>query len=260
MKKILVSLLLLSSGFAYGQIPPEHTYSYSGTYTKLSVSGYKFYLMDVALAQCRVYNTNHILWKTLSLSVPANNYLYDLKYLSEGLFTSDNSLSLGYVYYIYDETNAYYTFNARIVKENGTELLSIPGCQYMEVMNLENDGLKLVAYCYDYSVNPYTIQTRIYSLPGQLTATENPGLPGSHKLPYPNPAIDFITIQYSLPDNSTTGEIVITDMQGKLIDKLVVNSYTERITLPTFKYQSGVYNYSVESGNQRFESGKFIVK
>ncbi len=260
MKKVLISLLLMTSFIAFGQINLENNYSYSGTYAKLTVSGSKFYLMDAALVQCRVYNTNHTLWKTLNLSVPANNYLYDLKYLSEGLFTNDNSLSLGYVYYIYDETNAYYTFNAKIVKESGTELLSIPGCQYMEVMNLGSDGVKLVAYCYDYSVNPYTIQTRIYGLPGQLTATENPVLPGSHKLPYPNPAIDFITIQYSLPDNSTTGEIAITDMQGKLIDKLVINSYTERITLPTFKYPSGVYNYSVEAGNQRFESGKFIVK
>jgi hypothetical protein len=260
MKKILFSLLLLSSGFAFGQISLENNYSYSGTYTKLSVSGNKFYLMDVALAQCRIYNTNHTLWKTLNLSVPANNFLYDLKYLSEGLFTSDNSLSLGYVYYIYDETNAYYTFNARIVKENGTELLSIPGCQYMEVMNLENDGVKLLAYCYDYSVTPYSIQTRIYSLPGQLTANENPELPGSHKLPFPNPANDFITIQYNLPNSSATGEIVVTDMQGKLIDRLAINGYAERITLPTFKYQSGVYNYSVEAGNQRCESGKFMVE
>jgi hypothetical protein len=260
MKKILFSLLLLSSGFAFGQISLENNYSYSGTYTNLSASGYKFYLMDVGLSQCRVYNTNHSLWKTLNLSVPANSYLYDLKYLSEGLFTNDNSLSLGYIYYNYDEANAYYTFNARIVRENGTELLSIPGCQYMEVVNLENNVVKLVAYCYDYSVNPFNIQTRIFSLPGQLTPVENREMPGPQKLPYPNPAIDFITIHYSLPGISTPGEIVITDIQGKLIDKLAINSYTERITLPTFKYQSGVYNYSVEAANQRFESGKFIVK
>ncbi|MHC1776262.1 MAG: T9SS type A sorting domain-containing protein [Lentimicrobium sp.] len=260
MKKFLLSLILLTSGIAFGQISPENNYSYSGTYSRLSGSGYKFYLMDMALAQCRVFNTNHTLWKTLNLSVPAGNYLYDLKYLSEGLFTSDNSLCLGYVYYIYDETTAIYTFNAKIVKENGTELLSIPGCQYMEVMDLESEGVKLVAYCYDYSVSPYTIQTRIYSLPGQLTATENRILPLDNKLPFPNPALDYINIQYKLPAGSTSGNLVITDLQGKITDHHIINSNADRITLPTGRYKPGMYLYSVESNKQKIETGRFLVK
>jgi hypothetical protein len=260
MKKILLSLLLMTSGIAFGQISLENNYSYSGTYARLSVSGYKFYLMDVALAQCRIYNTNHTLWKTLNLSVPAGNYLYDLKYLSEGLFTSDNSLCLGYIYYIYDEINAIYTFNAKIVKDNGTELLSIPGCQYMEVMDLQSEGVKLIAYCYDYSVSPYTIQTRIYSLPGQLTATENQALPSAKNLPYPNPALDYVNIKYRLPAGSLSGNLVITDLQGKITDRQIINSNADRITLPTGNYKPGLYIYSIESNNQRFETGRFLVK
>ncbi len=260
MKKILLSLLLMTSGIAFGQISLENNYSYSGTYSKLPVSGNKFYLMDVGLAQCRIYNTNHTLWKTLNLSVPASNYLYDLKYLSEGLFTSDNSLCLAYIYYIYDETNAWYTFNAKIVRENGTELLSIPGCQYMEVLDLGNDGFKLIAYCYDYTVSPYIIQTRIYSLPGQLTGTQDPILPETGNLPYPNPASENINIKYSLPAGSHSGNIVITDLQGKLADQLMINSNTDKITLPTGGYKPGLYFYTIESNNRKIETGRFLVK
>jgi len=259
-KTLLTTFLSMALAFAFGQITSENFYSYSGTYTKLSVSGNKFYLMDVALSQTRIYNTNHLLWKTINLPVPANNYLYDIKHLSEGLFTSDNSLCLGYVYYIYDETNAYYTFNAKIIKENGTELIAIPGCQYLEIMDLDGDGVKLLAYCFDYSVSPYTVQTRIYSLPGTLMVAEGPGTPARSGNPYPNPAIDFTTIPYNLPSGISNANLTISDMQGQVIDQLMINSNAERITLPTGRYPAGMYLYSVESGSTRYQSGRFLVK
>ncbi|NTW24523.1 MAG: T9SS type A sorting domain-containing protein [Lentimicrobium sp.] len=260
MRNMLLGLLLTISGFAFGQITPENTYSYSGAYAKLQSSGYKFYLMDVGLAQCRIYNTNHTLWKTLNLSVPASNYLYDLKFLSEHLFTTDNTLCISYVYYSYDAVNAIYTFNAKVVKENGAELMTIPGCQYLEVVNLEGLGYKLVAYCYDYTVSPYTIQTKIYSLPGQLVSAESPNLPEKRNLPFPNPAVEHTTIPYSLPSGINSATIKVSDLQGRLIDQHIINCNADRITMPTAHYHSGLYNYSVEAGSQRFESGQFIVK
>lgn len=261
MRKFLItSLLSIAISFAFGQITPEHTYSYSGTYTRLSLSGNKFYLMDVALSQTRIYNTNHQLWKTINLPVPANNYLYDIKYLSEGLFSSDNSLCLAYIYYIYDETNLYYTFNAKIIKENGTELLSIPGCQYLDVVTVEGEGTKLVAYCYDYSTTLYTIQTKVYSLPGTLLTSENSIRKTDSRLPFPNPAIDYTTISYKLPAGINNASLKISDIQGREIDRITINGYTNSITIPTANYPSGSYLYQVESGNQRFETGKFIVR
>ncbi len=259
-KSLFTVLLSFVLSCAFGQITPETTYSYSGAYTRLSVSGNKFYLMDVALSQTRIYNTNHLLWKTINLPVPANNYLYDIKYLSEGLFTSDNSLCLAYIYYIYDETNLYYTFNAKIVKENGTELLSIPGCQYLDVVTVEGEGTKLVAYCYDYSTTVYTIQTKVYSLPGTLLASDNNIKQPNSRLPFPNPAYDFTTISYKLPAGVNNANLKITDMQGREVDRIKINSFTNSVTIPTNNYPSGSYLYQVESDKQRFETGKFIVR
>ena len=261
MKKLFITLLLsMALAIGFSQITPDFSYNYSGTFAKLSSSGNKFYLMDVGLSQCRIYNMNNTLWKTINLSVPSGNYLYDIKYLSEGLFTSDNSLSMAYVYYAYDATNAYYTFHDSIIRENGTELLSIPGCQYMEVINMENDGLKLVAYCYDYSVSPYTIQTKVYSLPGTLLATEKTEINSASRLPFPNPAIEYTTISYQLGNGTSTANMIIHDIQGKEIERFTINNNIDHITLPTGNYKSGMYFYTIESGNNKQDSGRFLVK
>lgn len=87
---------------AFAQISPEYTYNYSAAYTNLRYSGDKLFIMDVPENQCRIYNMDHSLWKTINLSVPANHYLYDIRYVSEGLFTDDERLSLAYIYYSYD--------------------------------------------------------------------------------------------------------------------------------------------------------------
>src|SRR5690606_31307891 len=166
---ILIQTLLTINLFA--QITLENTYNYSGTYTHLQHSGDKFFLMDIGQNQCRIYNTDHSLWKTINLNVPAGNYLYDIRYVSENLFTTDNALCLAYVYYYYDEINQYYTFTAKIILENGTELLSIPACQTFSIYTTDNGVTNLLAYSYYYSLLLYTTTTRVYNLPGQYKGT-----------------------------------------------------------------------------------------
>jgi hypothetical protein len=126
---VLIMAIMAQSVFLAGQITLESTYNHSGTFTNLAQSGYKFYVMDVVANQCRIYNVNHTIWKTINLPVPTDNYLYDIRYISENLFTTDNSLCLAYIYYSYNTTNQYYTYTTKVIRENGTELLSIPGCQ-----------------------------------------------------------------------------------------------------------------------------------
>ena len=260
MKKLLTVLILLSYNLTFGQITLDNNYSYSGTYTKLAVSGYKFYLMDIGLAQCRIYNTNHTLWKTINLSIPASNYLYDIKLLSEGLLTSDNSLSLAYIYYSYDETSGVYTYNARLIRENGTELLSVPNCQYMEIKDLEGEGIRLLAYCYNYSVSPYTVETRIYNLPGNITGMPDnyPELSG-HR-PFPNPATDVITIGYLLPESAGSSEIILYTASGKEKIRYVLNPHAGSISIPVHNLEPGLYGYAIVSSGNKTAAGKFMVQ
>jgi hypothetical protein len=72
----------------------EKKYDYSTAFVKLETQGYKYYLMDMPNAQCRIYNLGHSLYKTINCSVPNNCYLADIKYISEKVFDSDAGLEL----------------------------------------------------------------------------------------------------------------------------------------------------------------------
>ncbi len=257
---ILVALFFSLTGFS--QIAFESSYAYSGTFTQLANSGDKFFIMDIGLNQCRIYNTNHTIWKTLTISVPANNYLYDIQYVSENLFTTDNSLCLVYTYYSYDAVNLYYTYTTNIVKENGNMLLTLPGCQYYYATSLSDGSTKLVTYTFDYSLSPYTIETAVYDLPGTLylSVKNNPENTTNNRLSaFPNPAADRLTLNYELPAGTTTATMFITDFQGRQIGNYPLNVNTNHFEISVGQLPKGVYLYSVQSGNYQSKIAKIIV-
>lgn len=250
MKKFLPALLLLFSSFAFGQITQEASFDFSGTYIKLANSGDKFYVMDVANSQCRIYNTDYTLWKTINLTVPANNYVYDIRLLSEGLFTNTNELCLAYVYYYYDDVNLYYTFNMKVIKENGTVLLSVPGCQYVNVYKTQSGAAKLVTYSYDYSIVLYTTTTKVFSLPGTITSAPEIDIPDKQPLPaFPNPASSLITIPYSLPLDAGNAVISLINLNGQVVAERNLLNQTGKVTFDVNGFPKGMYLYKISTAN-----------
>lgn len=263
MKKILALIFFsfVVSGI-YAQIPLDASYTYSGTFTRLAISGDKFFVMDVTNAQCRIYNTNHSLWKTLNLSVPANNYLYDIQYISENLFTTDNSLCLVYTYYIYDETNQYYTYTTKVVKENGTVLLSLPGCQYYYATTLQNGSTKFVAYSYDYSVWPYTVMTGVYSLPGSLvtSAAQLPADQLNQQLfAHPNPASSQVVVGFDVPENATDVRFELRNASGQLMMQQPLLPGQKQLPINVDQFPSGLYLYSVQQPGKTATTKKLVI-
>ena len=113
-KSILLLVFLVTMMTSNAQISLEKTYNASTGITQLAISGYKYFLMDVVNNQCRVYNMDHSLWKTINLSVPSGMYLYDIKFVSETLFNSDSKVELAYIYYYYDATLLFYTYFTKV--------------------------------------------------------------------------------------------------------------------------------------------------
>lgn len=93
-KQILITplyllLFLLSTGLSStAQVTLEKSYDHSLSVTKINQSEYKYFLMDVGSGQCRIYNLDHSLWKTINIALPANYYLFDINSLSVNLFVS----------------------------------------------------------------------------------------------------------------------------------------------------------------------------
>ncbi|HNY02477.1 MAG TPA: T9SS type A sorting domain-containing protein [Bacteroidales bacterium] len=243
MKTFFISLLMLAlSTGSYSQIQLEHDYAASATLTNLAVSGWKYYLMDVTTNQCRLYNMNHSLWKTISLSVPSGMYLYDVRYVTETLFNTDNKVELAYIYYSYDTTLYYYTYYTKIINEEGTVLLSIPGCSYVDVIAAGSSGTKMLAYVYDYSVVNWTINTLVYSVPGTLVADgDGPEGVGTELLPYPNPAGNWVTIPTA--GHAGPGSLDLFNSAGRPVRSLPFDSRNNTIAIPLTGLPAGVYHY-----------------
>ena len=254
-------LLVRSAGF--GQINLINTYSYSGTYTKLEKDGYKFYLMDVAAGECRIYNTDFSLWKTVKLNIPANNWVTDIQFVSQNLFNSDDKVELLYVTYEYVETSTsyYYKYVTRIAAENGQVLLDVPGGAYSEV-RLSSDGeSRLLVYVWDYSVFPYTVQTRIYTIPGILAGTgdlqANQGTNDS-LIAFPNPAEGTVNVKIPGMVDFNETKLVIMNSAGQVVLRQPVAGEVTGIDLEPTGLPSGIYYFKVEGPHYQTKPRKIV--
>lgn len=258
----ILALLISVSIHSQGQITLEHTYSsVSAAYINLPVSGYKYYVMDVANSQCRLYNNDHSLWKTINLSIPLNNVLYDIQYVTENLFNTDDMIEMLYVSYNYNSALAYYTYDTRITNENGTLLLSIPGGGYSYVYPAQT-GSKLFIWVYNFSVSPSTVNTLVYSIPGQTTNGTNDSPanePVSLRKAFPNPATNAVTIPYTLPANVNQAELKLYNISGNEVKSYTIDHTFDNLVVQTSDLAAGMYLYRIESGAFKSETYKLSV-
>ncbi|GAI93749.1 unnamed protein product, partial [marine sediment metagenome] len=81
--KILLSILMLTAGMVlFAQPSLETVYSVSTNICSLEKAGDKYYAMDIANKQCRLYNMDHSLFLTINLTVPEGYYLFDIQQIS----------------------------------------------------------------------------------------------------------------------------------------------------------------------------------
>ncbi|HNS17809.1 MAG TPA: T9SS type A sorting domain-containing protein [Bacteroidales bacterium] len=261
MKRIIIILwtgLLFHQGFA--QVNLETIYQVSGALAQLETSGPKYYVMDWTNVQCRIYNMDHSLWKTVTLTVPTGYYLYDIRYVSEHLFNTDDLVELAVTYYYYEEAGQYYIYGSKIVNELGEELATIPGASYFQVYDAGDLGRKFLAYVYDYSVYPYPVQTWVYDLPGEGNSSGiiHPDHSFALSDPYPNPANSFVNITYHLPAGLTNPELQVIDLQGRILKSYPISRERETYQLDIRMYPKGVYLYRIAANSYFSESFRLI--
>ena len=117
----------------------EKTYDESVNICQLESIGEVYYSMDVINKQCHIYRLDHSLYKSIPIPTPEGYYLSDVQYVSEKLFNDDNLIELVYSYTKYNptETSYYYTYETRLVNENGTTLLTIPGAGLTSIIETD---------------------------------------------------------------------------------------------------------------------------
>jgi len=256
----LFSILLSTAATA--QVTLEKKYDYSTAVVEFETQGYKYFLMDVPKGECRIYNLDHSLFKTVNCNVPAGFYLYDIKFLSENLFDSDSEIELLCTFYRYDATLQYYEYDSKIIDENGSQLIFIDGSLYNYINKTGENKYKLFSYCYDFSVWPEKIWTNIFNLPGKPVVN----LQGVTEMPeinmnaFPNPAEGKVKMAYTLPEGVSEGNLLLYDNTGKLAARYIVDNHTDHLLLDVSGYQSGVYHYFIEYGGLKSPSKKLVIR
>jgi len=242
--------------------------------TKLHVSGYKYVNGDLPNMKIYIYNTNHSLFKTISIPTLPDPPSGLALFVSENLFDLDNLVE--YIVITYGNNK----YRLYVIKENGTILMQRDSATISFSNNstgtLQNrdgiffDGTNTKMRLDIQGIVP--VKTEIYTLPGTLLCAqcnENGTVNGMPVLPsgtgnngtalfYPNPVTDQLKLKYTLPAGYKTAEINIYDLQGKLIENFKVTDTFDFIYLPT-DYNNGMYLYTLVVDGKALKTEKVLL-
>lgn len=70
----------------------------------------------------------------------------------------------------------------------------------------------------------------------------------------------LVKMAYSLRENVNEGTLFIFDNNRWFVKRFVVDSHTDHLLLDVSKYQSGVYNFFMESDNSKCAPKKLIIR
>lgn len=77
---------------------------------------------------------------------------------------------------------------------------------------------------------------------------------------YPNPAVDYTTIQYNLLKAKENTELHIYDALGRRVQTVTIGQvYEGQSLLDTRRHANGVYIYEIVQDGKQVLNGKFIV-
>lgn len=261
MNKLIISIWLIAGITLYAQPNLEYTYPVSASICCLEKSGDKYFTMDVAGKQCKIFNLDHSIYKTINLEVPADYYLYNIQYVTENTFNLDDLVELAYIYSKYNPTESsyYYSYETRVINENGEQILKIPGAGHTDILLTENSGRKFMAYVYDFFQVPATTQTKVYSLPDQ--PLKSGPVRNQYRLrnPFPNPSGGMVNIPVKLPPDVDKGELILHNIHGQEVMRQVINGEEEILLLPGGTLIPGTYVYIIKSRKGESEGQKVTI-
>jgi len=122
-----------------------------------------------------------------------------------------------------------------------------------------NVGVSTVCYNF-YNNLDHTDSASICFTYDMTTGINDPGNNVSAiSVPQPNPADHMTTIAYNLTGNNKDYEIAIYNILGNLVKRVAFPYKTGAIMISTSELKSGVYFYSLVSGNKVLSTSKLVV-
>lgn len=238
----------------------------------------------------RVYDLNgnlekNILLPTINWPGFQNTYIVPVNssLVSDHLFNSDNDLEFLVQYFgskacVSDPFSNYDSTELYLMSETGAilnTLGSISNCTSTSFYNsfsysYYSDGQtfsKLILKTNHY--NNSTPTTDIFNLPGFLPcescvssvgiSSNNPAADGMRIGVFPNPSSNEFTFQYTLQKHKNSGELLIYDLNGKVVKTVPVTSEKGSVSINMNDLSSGVYVFKLKCGDIISSSQKLIL-
>jgi hypothetical protein len=76
---------------------------------------------------------------------------------------------------------------------------------------------------------------------------------------YPNPAKNYIKLEYTIPDNLSVVSLKIYDMKGTVIKKMDVDGITGFVLVDINDLQNGNYIMKTMNGEKLLSNSQFVV-
>jgi hypothetical protein len=76
---------------------------------------------------------------------------------------------------------------------------------------------------------------------------------------HPNPATDYVTFEYKLPEYVEESTIIITSITGKVIKEFDLKDIAGQILWDTRTIENGIYFYALKRGDKTLTSGKVSI-
>ncbi len=233
MKRIISLIVLaLMSTAAIGQITLSNSFNCSA-YTLM---GYNTHSIIIApdFNTIEIYNENLVLEKRISSLLTFSG----IQNITKNVFT----LSGKYEFVLSVLNPSTNKTEYKLFNEDGQLLFDFGNCYFSNFVNNKFVTYNIVSNLY---------QIKVYNVAGSinLTSAENTN---NKLLVYPNPASSMINIQYSV---SGMQEMAIRDINGRVIENILLDPGQKEIGLNVSGWAKGVYIYSYGGS-----TGKFIVQ
>lgn len=267
MKTKLFIICFLAASLFKAQLNLDYTYNAPSADSRLSLitlaSGQKYMLQNNTTGLVRLYNTDHSLWKTIPLTVPAGYTLTNISNVSEKLFNTNDAVEIAYTLLFIDVTGSVITIlsQSRIIDEDGQFLIQLPNCSSLSFHNTDN-GYKMLARIDSINVRSarrFQVYSLVGSMPMIVPSNELNPVDASLSV-YPNPSSERVNIDYTLPEGEHTGQLIMFDVNGNEVKRYTIDNTFNSLELSNGDLPSGTYFYRVVSGNYSTTNKVVIFK
>jgi len=77
---------------------------------------------------------------------------------------------------------------------------------------------------------------------------------------YPNPAVNFVNVEYTIPVSVNKAAIVITNMLGSKVKEVSLSDRSGKVQIPVSDLINGIYFYSLMADDRLIVTRKFVVR